>query len=119
MSGGVSTLADRGVGTAGRSVSVSGVDLEIEMLDNIKAAWDSHAAECSQAPKAILFHPGNHALIGWDEVLGVPVLPDKSVEPKRFKLVCGTGHGGFCADGDVVWDEDGSAYVYVPSAEVS
>jgi len=93
------------------------MDLQIEMLGNIKAAWDAHAGECSSPPKAILFHPGNHALIGWDEVLGLPVLPDERVAPKRFLLVCGAGRGGFCADGDVLWDENGRAYVFVPAPD--
>jgi hypothetical protein len=56
-------------------------------------------------------HPGNHALVGWDEVLGLPVLPDPRVEPKRFRLLCGVGFGGHCADGLVFWDEDGQSYV--------
>lgn len=85
--------------------------LEIEMIERIRAAWTAHAQECSQHPKAILFHPGNYRLIGWDEVFGVPVLPDPRVEPKRALLVCGVGHGGFCAEGTVWWDEQGIAHV--------
>lgn len=95
------------------------VDLEIEMLENIRAAWDSHAEECDQPPKAILLNPGNYELVGWHEVLGLPVLPDESVAPKRFKLVCGTGHGGYCAEGVVYWDEDGGAYVAAPAEEAA
>jgi len=86
------------------------------MLDRIRGAYDGHAAECDQVPKAILLHPGNFELVGWDEVLGLPVLPDDRLEPKRFLLVCGSGRGGFCAEGDVVWDEDGKPYVVEPEA---
>lgn len=81
------------------------------MLENIRAAFDAHAAECDRDPKAILLHPGNHELVGWDEVFGLPVLPDESVEPKRLLLVCGAGRGGYCAQGDVYWDDDGRPYV--------
>lgn len=84
------------------------------MLGRIGEAWETHAAECHSPPKAILMNPGNHELIGWDEVLGLPVLPDDSIEPKRFRLVCGIGHGGYCAQGAVYWDHDGCAYVAVP-----
>lgn len=89
------------------------MDLQIEILTHIKAAWEEHASECDQAPKAVLMHPGNFQLIGWDEVLGLPVLPDERVEPKRFRLVCGSGTGGCCAEGVVYWDESGAAYVRV------
>jgi len=37
---------------------MSGVGLEIEILEHIQAAWEEHAAECDRPPKAILFNPG-------------------------------------------------------------
>ena len=83
------------------------------MLNRIRAAWEQHAAECPQAPKAILMHPGNYELIGWDEVLGLPVLPDERLDPKRFRIVCGTGRGGYCERGDVWWDEDGRPFIRI------
>jgi hypothetical protein len=93
------------------------MNLEIEMLENIVAAYVQHAAECDQKPKAILMNPGNYGLIGWDEVLGLPVLPDDDVDPKRFRLVCGSGRGGYCADGAVYWDHEGGSYVRVRDAQ--
>jgi hypothetical protein len=87
------------------------MNVEIEMLENLRAAHEVHAAECRQTPKAVLFHPGNHQLIGWDEIFGLPVLPDERVEPKRFRLLCGTGHGRYCMRGDVYWDDEGRPYV--------
>ncbi len=87
------------------------------MLENVRAAHEAHAAECEQAPKAILFHPGNHCLLGWDEILGLPVLPDDWVAPMRLLLVCGSGTGGYCADGEVIWDDDGKPYISVPDPE--
>jgi hypothetical protein len=94
-------------------------ELEIEMLDYIREAYDAHAAECERAPKAILFHPGNHGLVGWDEVVGLPVLPDDRVAPKTFLLLCGSGQGGCCAEGDVFWDDQGRPYVLEPQPEVA
>jgi hypothetical protein len=95
------------------------MELEIEMLEYIRDAYEAHAAECEQVPKAILFHPGNHGLIGWDEVLGLPVLPDERVTPKRFRLLCGSGQGGYCAEGEVFWDDQGKPYVLEPEPEVA
>lgn len=94
-----------------------GIELETQMLMNVRAALESHAKECSQKPKVILLNPGNHAILGWDEVFGLPVLPDKRAEPMRARLVCGTGSAGYCEEGRVVWDEDGEAYVFVPAEE--
>jgi hypothetical protein len=99
----------------GETVSV---ELEIEMLEYIGAAIDEHAIDCERRPKVILLHPGNHELIGWDEVFGLPVLPDPRVEPKRFKLVCGeVGTAGVLEGKIVWWDADGHAYCELEVAE--
>lgn len=92
-----------------------GIALETQMLMNVRAALESHAKECPEKPKVILLNPGNHAILGWDEVYGLPVLPDERAEPMRARLVCGTGRAGYCEEGNVVWDEDGKAYVFVPA----
>lgn len=80
------------------------------MLQHLELAWATHARDCEQRPHAILLNPGNHKLIGWDEVFGLPVLPDERVQPKRLLLVCGAGYGGYCAEGVVIWDERGEPH---------
>jgi hypothetical protein len=95
----------------------AGVEFEAEMLMNIRTAIESHAAECAREPKVILLNPANHELLGWDEVLGLPVLPSERADPMRARLVCGSGKAGYCEDGDVLWDEDGEAWVFVPAAD--
>jgi len=81
------------------------------MLLSIRSAIDEHAENCHREAKAILLNPGNFDLIGWDEVLGLPVLPDERVGPMRARILCGTGIGGVCKEGTVHWDEHGGAYV--------
>jgi hypothetical protein len=94
------------------------VEIWFEMLISIRKALDEHdVGECDSEPKAILMNPGNFALIGWDEVFGLPVLPDPKVEPMRARLVCGAGRAGFCEEGEVRWDEGGRPYVFHVSAE--
>ena len=88
------------------------MDLEAEMLRRIRAALTEHDRQCSRPIKVILFNPGNHRLIGWDEVLGLPVLSDPSIEPKRFHLVCGTGQAGFLDGEPVIWDESGCPWAF-------
>lgn len=90
--------------------------LQVEMLANIRREWEKHDRECARPPKAILMHPGNFQLIGWHEVFGLPVLPDERVEPKRAKLLCGVGAGGYCTEGDVFWDETGKAWLIPPAS---
>ncbi|HEU0318709.1 MAG TPA: hypothetical protein VFR49_15340 [Solirubrobacteraceae bacterium] len=62
--------------------------LEAEMLEFIRRGVDHHAETCPMAPRAILLNPGNHELFGWDELWGIPVLPDDRVAPKRFRIDC-------------------------------
>jgi hypothetical protein len=81
------------------------------MLLNTRAALAEHDESCDSEAKAILFNPGNFDLIGWDEVLGLPVLPDDRVEPLRARVLCGVGIGGYCAEGNIIWDEQGGAHV--------
>lgn len=90
---------------------MSEMELELEILANLNAEWDWHARDCEQPPKAFLLHPGNFELLGWDEALGIPVLPDERVAPKRCRLICGVGFGGVCPHGSVWWDEEGRSYV--------
>lgn len=62
--------------------------LEAEMLAFIRAGIDHHNQTCPMTPRAILLNPANHELFGWDELWGIPVLPDERVAPKRFRIDC-------------------------------
>ncbi len=64
------------------------MSLEAEMLAFIRTGLDHHAGTCPLAPKAILLNPGNYELFGWEELWGIPVLPDDRVAPKRFRIDC-------------------------------
>lgn len=83
------------------------------MLERIHAAVAHHERTCDLRSHAILLNPGNWGLIGWDEVLGLPVLPDKRIEPKRFEVVCGSAIGGRLGVYPVVWDADGTPRLFV------
>ena len=58
------------------------------MLAFIRAGLDHHNGTCPMPARAILLNPANHELFGWDELWGVPVLPDERVAPKRFRIDC-------------------------------
>jgi hypothetical protein len=98
---------------------MAGVDLEIELLECVRAEIDAHAEECTQTPKAILLNPGNYELLGWDEILGLPVLPDPRVQPDKAKLLCGEeGWGGEFEGKRVIWHE-GCAHQFVADDTVA
>lgn len=58
------------------------------MLAFIRGGLDHHNATCPMPAQAILLNPGNHELFGWDELWGIPVIPDDRVPPKRFRIQC-------------------------------
>src|SRR2546430_5314752 len=44
--------------------------------------------------RSILLNPVDHELMGWDELWGLPVLPDDRVPTKRVRIDCdGSAHG--------------------------
>ena len=87
------------------------VDLEIELIGRVREVLEAHDAVCKQTPKAILLNPANHELLGWDEFLGLPVLPDPRVDPLKARLVCGDhGWGGVFEGEKVYWQADGSSH---------
>ena len=61
---------------------------ETKNLAAIRQALDSHNASCPVPPKAILLNPVDHELMGWDELWGLPVLPDDRVPTKRVRIDC-------------------------------
>lgn len=96
------------------------MDLEIELLARVREALEDHDVMCEQAPKAILLNPANHELLGWDEFLGLPVLPDPRVDPLQAGLVCGDHGWGGMFDGEWVWwQADGSSHRLVESTAKS
>lgn len=58
------------------------------MLELVRAGVDHHNGTCPMPARAILLNPGNHALFGWDELWGIPVLADERVKPERFRIDC-------------------------------
>jgi hypothetical protein len=57
-------------------------------LAAIKAALDHHNVDCPLPPNAILLNPVDHELMGFDELWGLPVLPDERVPTKRVRIQC-------------------------------
>ena len=87
------------------------MDTEIRLLMRMREQLERHLDECCNRPKAMLLNLANHSLLGWDEVLGLPVLPDPRVEPGQARLLCGnSGWGGLFEDEPVWWTANGVAH---------
>ncbi len=61
---------------------------ESKNLAAIRAALDHHNESCPVPANAILLNPVDKELIGWDELWGLPVLPDDRVPTKRVRIQC-------------------------------
>ncbi len=57
-------------------------------LAAIRAALDHHNASCPVPASAILLNPVDHELLGFDELWGLPLLPDERVPTKRVRVQC-------------------------------
>jgi hypothetical protein len=81
---------------------MSPVELEIEILDHIRAACAAHADECDQPPKAILLNPGNYQLVGSARRSSRPKTLQARLRhwPRRLlrrgRCVLGRGRRGLC-----------------------
>jgi hypothetical protein len=96
------------------------VETEIHLLLKMREEIERHPTECPRRPKAILLNPANYELLGWDEVVGLPLLPDDRVEPGQARLLCGDAGWGGVFDGKRVWwTEDGSAHHLVDVQEAA
>jgi len=54
----------------------------------MRQALDHHNATCEFRAEAILLHPYDHHLVGFDHLWGVPVVPDDQIRTKRFRIHC-------------------------------
>lgn len=60
----------------------------VRNLIAMRHALDSHNATCPERARAIRLNPIDHALLGWHELWGVPVVADESVRVKRIRIDC-------------------------------
>ena len=61
---------------------------EVVNLLAIRAGLDQHNRTCPVPARAILLNPMDHGLLGWDDLWGLPVLPDDRVKVKHFRIDC-------------------------------
>jgi hypothetical protein len=57
-------------------------------LEAISKAIDQHNANCPYPAAEVRMNPFEAERLGWDEIRGLPVVPDPALGTGRFRIVC-------------------------------
>jgi hypothetical protein len=61
---------------------------EAKNLEAISRAIDQHNANCPFPAAEVRMNPFEVERLGWDEIRGLPVVPDPEIGTGRFRIVC-------------------------------
>ena len=64
---------------------------EAKNLEAISAAIDQHNRTCPYPAAEVRMNPFEVERLGWDEIRGLPVVPDPEISTGRFRIVCSRG----------------------------
>ena len=66
---------------------------DIKNLIAMRVALDSHNSTCDDPPISFSLNPTDHGLLRFDELWGLPVVPDSDVKVKSFRIDCASSEG--------------------------
>ncbi|MEZ5078364.1 MAG: hypothetical protein R2725_13090 [Solirubrobacterales bacterium] len=61
---------------------------EAKNLEAISRAIDQHNANCPFPAAEVRMNPFEVERLGWEEIRGLPVVPDGNIGTGRFRIVC-------------------------------
>ena len=61
---------------------------EAKNLEAISKAIDQHNANCPFPASEVRMNPFEAERLGWEEIRGLPVVPDPELGTGRFRIVC-------------------------------
>lgn len=61
---------------------------EAKNLEAISEAIDEHNAGCPFPASEVRMNPFEVERLGWEEIRGLPVVPDPAIGTGRFRIVC-------------------------------
>ena len=61
---------------------------EAKNLEAISKAIDQHNASCPFPAAEVRMNPFEVERLGWEEIRGLPVVPDPAIGTGRFRIVC-------------------------------
>jgi hypothetical protein len=60
----------------------------VKILVEISRAIDQHNANCPYPASEVRMNPFELERLGWDEIRGLPLIPDPELGTGRFRIVC-------------------------------
>jgi hypothetical protein len=63
-------------------------DTEAKNLEAISKAIDRHNADCPYPAVEVRMSPFEADRLGWDQIRGLPVVPDPQIGTGSFRIVC-------------------------------
>jgi hypothetical protein len=67
---------------------------EAKNLEAISRAIDRHNANCPFPAAEVRMNPFEIERLGWDEIRGLPLVPDSTLGTGRFRIVCSRDSAG-------------------------
>jgi hypothetical protein len=61
---------------------------EAKNLEAISRAIDQHNSNCPFPAAEVRMNPFEVERLGWDQIRGLPVVPDPEIGTGRFRIVC-------------------------------
>ncbi len=61
---------------------------EAKNLEAISRAIDQHNANCPYPASEVRMNPFELERLGWEEIRGLPLIPDPALGTGRFRIVC-------------------------------
>lgn len=61
---------------------------EAKNLEAISKAIDQHNRNCPYPAAEVRMNPFEVGRLGWDEIRGLPLVPDPEIGTGRFRIVC-------------------------------
>ncbi len=61
---------------------------EAKNLEAISKAIDQHNANCPYPAAEVRMNPFEIERLGWDQIRGLPLVPDDALGTGRFRIVC-------------------------------
>lgn len=61
---------------------------EAKNLEAIAKAIDQHNQNCPYPAAEVRMNPFEVERLGWDQIRGLPVVPDSEIGTGRFRIVC-------------------------------
>jgi hypothetical protein len=61
---------------------------EAKNLEAISKAIDQHNSNCPFPAAEVRMNPFEAERLGWEEIRGLPVVPDAEIGTGRFKIIC-------------------------------